>query len=297
MATATTATTSTASTDNATTPKIPLQSCCAPGCCAPKRVANLTQLPSTPDAIRDAVRDNYAQVALTSPTPGAQSSPSLMIGYSAQEVEAVPDGADLGLGCGNPQAIASLSAGEVVLDLGSGAGFDCFLAARQVGPSGAVIGVDMTPEMITKARHNAASIDAQNVTFRLGEIEHLPLPDAAVDVVISNCVINLSPDKPAVYREAFRALKPGGRVAISDVIATQTLPAPLREQLALHLGCVAGAATIDEHRAMLTDAGFEDVHIRVSEGSRALIRSWMPDSGAERFVASAQLEARKPLAL
>jgi arsenite methyltransferase len=286
--------TSPATSPNGASPK-PVQACCAPGCCAPKPITDPALLPKTPDAIRDAVRENYAQVALKTPAPDAQHSPSLLIGYSIGEVQSAPEGADLGLGCGNPQAIATLSPGEVVLDLGSGAGFDCFLAARQVGPTGAVIGVDMTPEMITKARQNAERVGAQNVTFRLGEIEHLPLPDATADVVISNCVINLSPDKAAVYGEAFRVLKPGGRVAISDVVATQTLPESMREQLALHVGCIAGAATLDEHRAMLTDAGFRDIFIRVSEGSRDLIKSWMPDLDAETFVASAQIEARKPL--
>lgn len=209
---------------------------------------------------------------------------------------AVPGGANMGLGCGNPQAIAALRPGETVLDLGSGGGFDCFLAARQVGDTGRVIGVDMTPEMITKARENARKGAYGNVEFRLGEIEHLPVADASVDVLISNCVINLSPDKAAVYRDAFRVLKPGGRIAVSDVVRTteSELPEAIRTDLDLLGGCVAGAASPGEVEGMLRDAGFEDIRIDVKEESREFIRDWAPGRDIERYVVSASIEAVRP---
>ena len=178
------------------------------------------------------------------------------MGYSAEELAAVPEGANLGLGCGNPQAIAAMQAGEVVVDLGSGAGFDCLLAARQVGATGHVIGVDMTHEMLSKARDNAARVGAANVEFRLGELEHLPIGDNTADVILSNCVINLVPDKAQVFREAFRVLKPGGRLAISDVVNTQPLPAELAADRALMCGCVAGAAPVSDVEAWLQRPGF-----------------------------------------
>jgi arsenite methyltransferase len=180
-----------------------------------------------------------------------------------------------------------------VLDLGAGAGFDAFLAARQVGPTGRVIGVDMTPTMVEKARANAAKVGAENVDFRLGEIEHLPVADASVDVIISNCVINLSPDKPAVFAEAYRVLKPGGRLAISDVVATAPLPPAIAASVAAHAGCIAGAAEVATLRAMLERAGFGDIEISVNEQSREFIRDWLPGSGAESFVASASVQAVK----
>lgn len=216
------------------------------------------------------------------------------MGYGEDERAAVPEGANLGLGCGNPQAIADLVPGEVVLDLGAGAGFDCFLAARAVGPAGRVIGVDMTHEMLAKARANAAKVGLGNVEFRLGEIEHLPVADASVDVVISNCVLNLSPDKPQVLREAFRVLRSGGRVAISDVVMLAPLPDHLARDAALYAGCIAGAATREELRGWLSQAGFEDIVVEPKPGSAALIRDWAPGSGAENHVASAVIAARKP---
>ena len=259
------------------------------------------------DAIRAAVRDHYASVATGAPVPnvdsgsgccapsccGGATSTSLKVGYSEDDITAAPDGADLGLGCGNPQAIASIKPGETVLDLGAGAGFDAFLAARQTGTSGKVIGVDMTPAMIEKARANARKVGAKNVEVRLGEIEHLPVADASVDVIISNCVINLSPDKPAVFAEAFRVLKPGGRLAVSDVVATAPLPAALATSIAAHAGCIAGAADIASLKTTLEAAGFHDILITVNERSRDFIRDWLPGSSAESYVASAAIQATK----
>jgi SAM-dependent methyltransferase len=200
----------------------------------------------------------------------------------------------MGLGCGNPQAIASLEPGETVLDLGSGGGFDSFLAARQVGDTGSVIGVDMTPRMVTKARDNARKLGAKNVEFRLGEIERLPVRDACVDVILSNCVINLSPSKPDVFREAFRVLRVGGRLAISDVVALGPIPEQLRTSEAALSGCIGGAVTVQELQAMLADAGFGSVRIQLREGSRTFIKDWMPGSRAEDYVVSATIEAVKP---
>jgi SAM-dependent methyltransferase len=214
------------------------------------------------------------------------------MGYTEEDRESVPEGADLGLGCGNPQAIAALRTGETVLDLGSGAGFDCFLAAKRVGRTGRVIGVDMTSEMVAKARGNARAVGATNVDFRLGEIEHLPVPDTTVDAILSNCVINLSPDKAAVFREAFRVLKPGGRLAISDVVAVKPMPRGLAESVEALTGCIAGSASMEDLRALLSDAGFEAVQIQPRTESRTVIAHCMP--GAEDYVVSATIEALKP---
>ncbi len=199
----------------------------------------------------------------------------------------------MGLGCGNPLAIASLRPGQTVLDLGSGAGFDACLAARAVGSTGRVIGVDMTAEMVTKARQHLATGNYPNVEFRLGEIENLPVADNSVDVIISNCVINLSPDKAKVFREAFRVLKSGGRLAISDVVATAPIPDDAREDLELHAGCVAGAAMIEEMNLLLRGAGFTDVHVEPKAGSRDLIRQWFPGRGIENYLVSALITAVK----
>jgi arsenite methyltransferase len=226
--------------------------------------------------------------------PGTPSEKSRQMGYSDAELAAVPEGANLGLGCGNPQAIAAMRPGEVVLDLGSGAGFDCFLAAQQVGPTGRVIGVDMTHEMLAKARQNAAKINASNVEFRLGELEHLPVADNTADVLISNCVINLVPDKAQVFREAFRALKRGGRIAISDVVNTAPLSTELLSDNDLLCGCIAGAAPIDRMTAWLGEAGFTEVRITPKAESRELIATWAPGRGIEDYVVSAAIEARKP---
>jgi SAM-dependent methyltransferase len=216
------------------------------------------------------------------------------LGYSAADVAAVPAGADLGLGCGNPLALASIKSGETVLDLGSGAGFDCLLAARQLNGTGRVIGVDMTAAMIGKARRNAATAGFANVEFRLGEIEHLPVADATVDLIISNCVINLSPEKAQVFREAFRVLRPGGRLAISDVVATKPVPAALREKLEAISACVAGAALISDLQAMLREAGFTRVDLQPREASRKVVAQWTEDPAVADFVVSAYLTAYKP---
>jgi SAM-dependent methyltransferase len=218
----------------------------------------------------------------------------LQLGYSADDLAAAPEGANLGLGCGNPQAIAALRAGETVLDLGSGAGFDCFLAAKQVGPTGRTLGVDMTPAMVSKARSNAARVGATNVEFRLGEIEHLPISDTSVDVILSNCVVNLSPDKAAVFHEAFRVLRAGGRLAISDVVALAPIPSEMRSRVEAFTGCVAGAIAVDDVARLLQEAGFVDVQVTPRADASACIADWMPGSSAEKYVASATIEARKP---
>ncbi len=218
---------------------------------------------------------------------------STALGYSAEEQAAVPAGANLGLGCGNPIAAAGLRPGHVVLDLGSGAGFDCFLAAAEVGPSGRVIGVDMTGDMLAKARRTAEKGNYSNVEFRLGEIEHLPLADASVDVIISNCVINLSPDKAQVFREAYRVLKPGGRLCISDVVTGAPLPEEVRQDLALHCGCLAGASIVGELREAIEAAGFSLVRIEPKDQSREFIREWAPGLQLDDAVASALIEGTK----
>jgi SAM-dependent methyltransferase len=259
------------------------------------------------DEIRQAVRKNYGEIAKSgaasygcspSACSGEGNKPSTAdvstrIGYSADEVASVPEGANMGLGCGNPHAIASLQPGETVLDLGSGGGIDCFLAAKAVGREGRVIGVDMTPEMISKSREYAEKSQASNVEFRLGEIEHIPAADNSVDVIMSNCVINLSPEKPSVFKDAFRVLKKGGRLAITDVVATAPMPAHIKESIELHAGCVAGAAQIDELKAMLEDAGFTSIRINPKEGSKEAIREWFPESKIEDYVVSATIEAIK----
>ncbi len=256
--------------------------------------------------IKEMVRARYGGIAsaseasccapVSSSCCGPESTPqdkARRMGYSEAELSAVPDGANLGLGCGNPQAIAAMRPGEIVIDLGSGAGFDCFLAARQVGDSGRVIGVDMTHEMLKKARDNAARIGAGNVEFRLGELEHLPVADNTADVVISNCVINLVPDKEQVFREAYRVLKPGGRLAVSDIVNIAPLPAELRSDPALLCGCVAGAASAERVENWLASAGFVDIRVTPKPESRELIQSWAPGKNIENHIVSAMVEARK----
>ena len=222
--------------------------------------------------VKKVVREGYGKIAVESSSccgpvkacgcgNNSTEATSKQIGYSDEDINTVPDGANLGLGCGNPVAIASLKEGDTVLDLGSGAGFDCFLAAKKVGPRGRVIGVDMTAEMLDKARGNAEKGHYTNVEFRMGEIENLPAADNSVDVVISNCVINLSPDKRRVFREAFRVLKPGGRLMVSDIVLTQEMPDLIKTSIEAYVGCVAGAETKEKYLAAIKAAGFIDVKI------------------------------------
>ncbi|MGD2117506.1 MAG: arsenite methyltransferase [Chromatiales bacterium] len=261
------------------------------------------------DELHNSVRDAYGRVAEADdngcgcgvPNSCCGTAPdlagfSIKLGYSEADLQAVPGGSDMGLGCGNPKAIASLQPGEVVVDLGSGGGFDCFLAAREVGDHGRVIGIDMTPAMLSKARKNAAQGGYTQVEFRLGEIEFLPVANDSADVVISNCVINLSPDKLQVFHEAWRILKPGGRLAISDVVASCELPAEMRADLDLHSACVAGASLIDELHAYMQQAGFVDIVITPKDESKDFIRDWAPGRGVEDYVVSAYIQAVKPSA-
>ncbi|MFZ5587411.1 MAG: arsenite methyltransferase [Thermodesulfobacteriota bacterium] len=264
------------------------------------------------ETIRETVRERYAKVARQEgPAAGAccgggaggggccapgytPQQIASVLGYSQAELDAAPEGANLGLGCGNPQAIAELKPGETVLDLGCGGGFDCFLAAAQVGPAGRVIGVDMTPDMLALARRNAAQAGAANVEFRLGEIEHLPLADASVDVIISNCVINLAADKRPVYAEALRVLKPGGRLAISDVVALRPLPPELAGDLALWASCAAGAMLRQDLERLLIELGYEQVRVETDPASRAMIAEWAPGRGIEDYLAAGRIRAARP---
>ncbi|MFO0963699.1 MAG: arsenite methyltransferase [Phycisphaerales bacterium] len=253
------------------------RTCCGDDCCTPASTAKAAPA-TTPDttahAVRDQVREGYAKIAQTGccgPSGGGCCGATAFtpeqlaqaIGYSSGDLAAMPEGANMGLSCGNPTAIASLRAGEVVLDLGAGGGFDCFVAGPKVGATGRVIGVDMTADMLAKARRNIASYRAQtgldNVEFRLGEIESLPVADASVDVVISNCVLNLSPDKPRVWREIARVLRPDGRVAVSDLALLRPLPPAVQADLEALIGCVAGAVLVEETRAMAQAAGLSDI--------------------------------------
>ncbi len=224
------------------------------------------------EEIRKVVREGYARIAkqgssCCTPVSSCCGSTDLAgnisrnIGYTEEELEAVPEGANLGLGCGNPVALASLQEGDMVLDLGSGAGFDCFLAASRVGEKGRVIGVDMTPEMLEKARENARKGDYGNVEFRLGEIENLPAADNSVDVVISNCVINLSPDKRRVFAETFRVLRPGGSLMVSDIVLLKELPDSVKNSIEAYVGCLSGALMKELYIGCIREAGFQDIRI------------------------------------
>lgn len=260
------------------------------------------------DDIHNSVRDAYGKVAESDdigcgcgvPTSCCGTAPdlegfSIKLGYTADDLLAVPGGADMGLGCGNPKVIASLQNGETVVDLGSGGGFDCFLAAKEVGDSGKVIGVDMTPAMLSKARKNAQTGNYLNVEFRLGEIEFLPVANETSDVVISNCVINLSPDKQQVFNEMFRILKPGGRVAVSDVVASCELPAEVKNDLELYSACISGASLIEDIEEYMKKAGFEDISITPKDDSAEFIRDWVPGKKIDELVISAYIQAIRPL--
>jgi arsenite methyltransferase len=283
---------------------------------------NTTELEKT-NAVRELVRDGYKKIAEETSAgccgPGVSccgSAPqeadklARELGYSVEELSALPEGANMGLSCGNPAALAALKPGEAVLDLGSGGGFDVFVAGRKVGAAGRAIGVDMTPEMISKARRNAASYFQQtglnNVEFRLGEIEHLPVADQSVDALISNCVINLSPDKPQVWREIARVLKPGGRVAVSDMALLKPLPPEVLKMIEALVGCVAGAALVSETERMVREAGLTDVVLKSKPGYveammsfedplyRKIIEHLPNGEKPSDYITSLEVQARKP---
>ena len=252
--------------------------------------------------IRKAVRERYARSAKQGSSccapassccgsAGVAQKNSESIGYSEAELKAIPEGADLGLGCGNPVALASLREGEVVLDLGSGAGIDCFLAAERVGEDGRVIGIDMTTEMLERARENASKGNYENVEFRLGEIENLPVADNSVDVVISNCVINLSPDKGRVFKEAFRALKPGGRLMVSDIVLLKELPDSIRMSIEAYVHCLAGALIKDEYIGAIKLAGFQEIRV-IDEASYPIDRL-VSDPVVKEFIANLKLSSEE----
>jgi ubiquinone/menaquinone biosynthesis C-methylase UbiE len=258
------------------------------------------------EKVREQIRKKYSKIAVKGSSGCGCSSGccgsdtafnvndiSKNIGYSESDLSDMPKQANLGLGCGNPIAIAALKKGDVVLDLGSGGGFDCFLARRQVGETGLVIGVDMTPEMIKLARENARKSGYSNVEFRLGEIEHLPVADTSVDAIISNCVINLSFDKEKVFRETYRVLKPGGRISISDIVATAKLPDNIKHDIAMLAGCIAGAEYVENIRTMLQESGFKDINLRPKDNSKEILSAWIPNKNIEDFAASYIIEAVK----
>jgi ubiquinone/menaquinone biosynthesis C-methylase UbiE len=255
--------------------------------------------------IRKVVRENYGSIASNDQAIGSEtgcgcgcgsevanetetgSNLSKIIGYSDEDLENIPDEANLGLGCGNPVALAALKEGDTYLDLGSGAGIDCFFAAKRVGKTGKVIGVDMTPQMIDKARENLKKSEFDNVEFRLGEIEHLPVPDNTVDVITSNCVINLSPDKKAVFQEAYRVLKPGGRLMISDIVLEKSLPENMMRSIEMYVGCISGAMLKDEYLRLVKEAGFDKVEI-VKENP--IPEAWAEDPAIKSMVADAGIK-------
>ena len=262
-----------------------------------REVMKIAPTESSSETVREEVRRRYGATASDKSACAdacCTSTSATALGYSAEDQAAAPEAANLGLGCGNPLAIASLKQGQVVLDLGSGAGFDCFLAARAVGKSAKVIGVDMTHEMLGKACENAQKNGFTNVEFRLGEIEALPAADNSVDVIISNCVINLSPEKQRVFNEAFRVLKSGGRLAVADMVATASLPNEIKSDWAAYTGCIAGASEIVELEQMLGNSGFKDIKIAPKDSSRSFIREWLPGKRIEDYLISATIEAVKP---
>lgn len=259
------------------------------------------------ESIRNTVRKNYAMIAIAGNNEGCCSSDktscsksrnmddiynAIKLGYTPEEINKAPDGSNMGLGCGNPQLSASLKEGDTVLDLGSGAGFDCFIVSQKVGSSGHVIGVDMTPEMIEKSRNLAFKMGFKNVEFRLGEIENLPVTDESIDVIISNCVINLSPEKDIVFREAFRVLKPGGKLSISDIVSINKLPDAVKNDISMYTGCVSGALTADELKEVLIKTGFKHVNIKPIHQSN--IQNWSDKINLGDYIVSASIEANKP---
>jgi SAM-dependent methyltransferase len=275
------------------------------------------------EAVRQRVREGYAKIARDTSAGGCGPGVSCCgsappdadklareLGYSVEELESLPNGANMGLSCGNPAALAALKSGETVLDLGSGGGFDVFIAGRKVGAAGRAIGVDMTPDMLAKARHNTAGYRQQtgfdNVEFRLGEIEHLPMADNSVDAIISNCVINLSPDKPQVWREMARVLKPGGRVAVSDLALLQPLPPGVLKMVAALVGCVAGAALVSDTGRMAREAGLTDLVLKTKPGYIEAMTNWedplyrkiiehLPvGTKPADYITSLEIQARKP---
>ncbi len=310
--------------------------CCGPTCCG-GTATKVAPQSEVADTIREKVREGYAKIAQTSSWSAAQAltrepaassccgptagggccgssdlSPeqiAMAVGYSAEELAATPEAANMGLSCGNPTAIASLKPGEVVLDLGSGGGFDCFIAGPKVGASGRVIGVDMTPDMVSKARRSLAwyrdKSGLSNVEFRLGEIENLPVADASVDVVISNCVLNLSPDKARVWREIARVLKPGGRVAVSDLALLRPLPESVQRDVEALVGCIAGAALVEKTRTWATAAGLTDIVLTPKPEYIEAMTNWQDPlyqriieklpagSKASDFITSLDVSARK----
>lgn len=294
------------------------RACCDDSCCTPDGVPP----PRDVESVRDAVREGYTKIAqggCCGPSGGGCCGATAFtpeqlataIGYTGDELAATPAGANMGLSCGNPTALASLRPGEVVVDLGSGGGFDCFVAGPKVGGTGRVIGVDMTPDMLTRARRNIASYRAQtgldNVEFRLGEIEALPLADRSVDVVISNCVINLSPDKARVWREIARVLRPGGRVAVSDLALLRPLPGSISADVEALVGCVAGAVLVEESRRMALDAGLTDITLTTKPQYIDAMMNWQDPlyrriidglgagSRPSDYITSLDVGARKPV--
>lgn len=255
--------------------------------------------------IKKVVREYYSDIAQSNTSgcgcscsdEGTKSIKEISqeLGYSEEELNSVPELSNMGLGCGNPLAIASLKPGETVLDLGSGGGFDCFLARAKVGSEGYVIGVDMTPEMISLARKNAAESGFENVEFRLGEIENLPVKDNSIDIIISNCVINLSPNKERVFEEAYRVLKNGGRLSISDIVITQELPSQIKNDLKFYSGCVSGAATIDYIKEALLKSGFRDISITQKENSKKIVNEWAPGNNVDDYITSVTIQAIKKI--
>lgn len=289
--------------------------CCEPSCCADEETSAAATR-SADSSVRQKVRAGYASIARgeSSSCCGSDDADAALfaqgVGYKAEELEALPEGTNLGLSCGNPTALAQLKSGEVVLDLGSGAGFDALLASAQVGSEGHVIGVDMTPEMVDRARANAVTnaerTGIDNVDFRLGEIEHLPVADASVDVILSNCVINLSPDKSAVWREIARVLRPNGRVSVSDIALKRPLPDQVKDAVEALVGCVAGAALVADTEEMVQQAGLIDITLEEKDGNIAAMETWhdplyreiqdgLPSGTVPAdFITSLSVSARKP---